>query len=38
MHFAIEDLKPLDPDIQTAFQWIMGIMFALLVGVLFLPL
>lgn len=32
MYFAIEDLKPLDPDIQTAFQWIMGIIFALLVG------
>jgi hypothetical protein len=34
MNFAIQDLKPIDPDITTAFVWVMGFGVAMLVGFL----
>lgn len=38
MYFAVEDLKLLDPEIMSVFMWIMGILFALLLGAIFIYL
>ena len=38
MYFAIEDLKPIDPEITAAFAWVMGILFVILMGVIFVYL
>lgn len=34
MHFAIQDLKPVDPEITTAFAWIMGVLAVILFGLI----
>jgi len=34
MHFAIQDLKPVDPEITAAFAWVMGILAVLLFGLI----
>jgi len=34
MYFAMQDLKPLDPEIQSAFLWVMGFFAVVLFGLI----